>query len=179
MWQDLTRPDGAQATLPTKALQECISRLADVLPPTCHPLIPLHRLATRLLTITPPSTLQELSFPLHHLNEAIKGAEGVYVPHHPTLAVLAAQKARLLAVNLGSVPTELSAEMQRGSRESRSEVDERGMLNELNRLKMAVVAYQDAIRKGEATFGTGGVISLGLRDELDGLQRELAMLHAR
>ena len=132
----------------------CIDELFEYCPPSTYPLMPLCRLAVRLLTVRPPDTVPKLAVALKYLQIAIQGAETIYSPHHPTIAILAAQKARLLAMEMGG--------------------------DELNRLRHALMAYREGIRRCDNCFGPGGgLVGWQLRAEMAILEQEVSALAQR
>lgn len=146
-----------------RTAQDVASRLSRLCPPSAHPLIPLQRLITRLLTIEPPTSLQALSVPLYHLNLALEGARAVYAPHHPTIAILLAQKARLLGIRFPPSAEEVEGVRAPGD-----------MRSEIQRMQAAMLAYREAVRTCSGCFGSdGGAVGIGLRAEMESLEMEM------
>lgn len=117
----------------------------------------------RLQNLEPPTSLRALAVPLHHLSYAIEGAQAIYAPNHPTIAVLLAQKARLLGLNFP--PSEDDMKNGRSSKHVRLE---------LRRLEAAMVAYREAAAACAGCFGReGGVVGKGLRTEMSGMETEI------
>lgn len=142
------------------------TQLVSLCPASTRPLIPLNRLLTRLLTISSPTSLETLSVPLHHLTLALQGARSIYTGHHPTLAILLAQKARLLGIQFPLTEEEVSG--VRSPDVARSEVQ---------RMQAALIAYREAVKACQGCFGrVGGIVGTGLQAEMEGLEREMAAM---
>jgi hypothetical protein len=164
----------------TMRIQTCIATLLQICPPSTYPIVPLSRLFVRLSTIKPITTLSALASVLQHLDYAIAGAKAVYTPHHPTLAVLAAQKARLLGIEVvqeDRVPNVQMLLMRGVSAEDMMLLQSMGITGEAARLRCAVEAYREAIQRCRGCFGAdGGVLGKGLGSELEVVERELAIM---
>lgn len=153
----------ANPAVSIRAAQAIIGKLSPLCPPSSHPMIPLYRLIVRLQTLNQPTTIQALSIPLYNLSQALEGAQAIYAPNHPTLAILLAQKAKLLG--LVFPPTEDQLQNGRSSATVRLE---------LSRMESAMVIYKEAAAACSKCFGReGGIVGMGLRTEMNGMETEI------
>lgn len=159
-------------------LRGCVETLLRSCPPSSYPIVPLCRIIVRLATSRPFDQLQDFYVVIKYLNDAQTGAKAIYSPYHPTLAILAAQMAKCLAIDL--VPEDrvphLQLRLGRGFGGHEMMVLQGiGVIGERSRLEKAVQEYRDAIHRCEGCFGSeGGLLATRLRGELAALERELA-----
>lgn len=177
---ELANVDASNADIDTALmrLQTCVATLLQTCPASTYPVVSLSRLIVRLLTVRPINTIKALAPVLKHLLDAQTGAEAIYTPHHPTLAVLAAQKARLLGVELVEEDRVQHVQLllKRGvTPQDVMVLQGMGIVGEASRLRAAVEAYREAIKRCQGCFGPkGGVLAAKLEREMQVVQMEMA-----
>lgn len=140
-----------------KTLPSLLQALHHYLPPSSYPLLPLLRLHALLLT--PPKSLLQLNIAIASLATAYAGAEIVYPPGHPTLAIILGEWGKLLSME---VPPDWAAQ-------SREEVS--------RRLESAILVLRKAVQACERGFGRGGgLVGKEMEGLLKGCEGELGLL---
>lgn len=149
-------PDSASALA---TLSTLIPALSALVPPSSHPLLQLLRLNALLLT---PPTPDQREHVLSFLTAAAEGATAAHPPNHPSVGVILAERAKIMAM---------------GGDEGRVMLDARGIAAKRAEVLATVRALREAAGACERGFGGGDVA-----DEMSRLagecERELDMMRA-
>lgn len=147
---------------PQRALRQLstlIPALIQLVPPSSHPLLALLRLRALLLSSSTDAAQRDLA--VSSLALAHEGAEAVYPPGHPTLAIILSECGKLLSLEPGDGTEVIPVNAV------------------VSRLTQAVLVLQKAVQACELGFGPGGgIVGLEMRGLLQGCQGELGLIRA-
>ena len=147
------------ATSSLHTVPPLLRSLHHFVPTSSYPLLPLLRLHALLLT--QPSSLLQLNSAISSLASAYSGAESVYPPYHPTLAIILSEWGKLLAVE---IPSDWASP-------NRNDI--------AARLKSAIVVLRKAVQACEMGFGKGGgLVGKEMEGLLRGCEGELGLLRS-
>lgn len=176
-----TDPSTALSTLTS-----LVPRLAGLMPPSAHPLLQLLRLHALLLT--PPATAGQQAEVATLLTAAAQGARESHPENHPTVGVILATRAKVMAMDVegdvdGAVGAAGAAAVGRpvvapqgDDSLGRVMLSPEGRRAKLDQLAACVGALRDASAACDLGFGHGGEVSEDLQSVLVGCERELDML---
>jgi hypothetical protein len=135
-------------------LISAIDALAPLVPHSAHPQLQLIHLAASLLlpSVKEPSARARA---LALLDRSLAGGAHSFPAHHPTLALWAAERARVLMLPISPATSFLKDVVE------------------------AVDALRTAIKQCDSAFGKGGTVARGLRTELEHAEQIAAMVAAR
>lgn len=156
------------------------------MPPSAHPLLQLLRLHALLLT--PPATAGQQAEVATLLTAAAQGARESHPENHPTVGVILATRAKVMAMDVegdvdGAVGAAGAAAVGRpvvapqgDDSLGRVMLSPEGRRAKLDQLAACVGALRDASAACDLGFGHGGEVSEDLQSVLVGCERELDML---
>ncbi|KAL1407376.1 N-lysine methyltransferase smyd2 [Vanrija albida] len=151
-------------------LSATITALQQLVPSSTYPLLPLLRL--QVLTLTPPTELASWEFVCSQLRVAISGAREAHPPNHPTVAVMLAELAKLLAMDTDQLgQSGITPVRQAGQQE---------VIQRVGRLMDAIRALREAVAACNRAFGRGGGdVGAEMAKLLSQCEEEVEMLRRR
>ena len=162
--KDLLKQDEAGKLDPEQAktiLSTLVPALLQHFPPSSYPLLALLRL--RSLLLISPTSPAEHNTAIASLALAYAGAEKVYPPSHPTLAIILSEWGKLLAMN------DTDQEKEDTVKGDRSKIAQR--------LTEAIVVLRKAVEGCDKGFGVGGgIVGKEMEGLLVGCQGELGLI---
>ncbi|KLT44665.1 SET domain-containing protein [Cutaneotrichosporon oleaginosum] len=138
-------------------LRTLVPALSTRLPHSAHPLLPLLRVFA--LHLLPPAPDQR-ALVLGLLTQAAEGARAAHPPNHPTVGVILAERAKVMAMDSG---------------DQRIMLDAAGLARRRGELVAAVAALREAAAACEVGFG-GGEVAISMRTLAGECERELDMM---
>lgn len=155
-------PDAATAR---PKLVKLIPKLITAIPPSAHPLLQLLRLNALLLM--PPATPSDRESAITLLTAVAIGARQAHPPNHPTVAIILAERAKLIAID----PDTIGQEPQ-----ERTMITDSARTSKATQLHSAIEALREAAIACDRGFGAHGSVSTDLRALLTTCENELDML---